>query len=271
VIAALYDEALDKGREALQVASGRFHELVSLVPAVKAVRVGVDLQPRFAEFLPEQAILLKVARQISVVSFLNRAVETGNIYEQGILQRISDETSDDVTFLSLGVRSGLKNIHRRFLNAFWKEDFVDDGSGAKFTYVPQVSRKEIRQYIASHFKELGIEGSESASRTVYGVFSGYVHGGAGYIFELFDKRESKFRLQGGFDREQQLSYLVSAVNYPYRAIMSVVHADQAITRGRNNEALFEYYRQYGPWLDNYLDRAERVAEAVKFPVKIPRS
>ena len=271
MIGELYTEALSKGREALGVANERFGYLAGLLPPVRAVKVGIELQPRFAEQLPEQAILLKVARHISVVSFLNQAVTTGNVYEQGVLQRIADETGDDVTFLALGVRSGLNKLHRKFLAAFWKEDFVDDGDGPMFTRVAQVQRKEIREYISRQYNALGMEGSESASRTVYGVFSGYVHGSAGYIFELFDKRHHRFRLDGGFDRAQQLPYLLNAVNYPYRVIMSVVHADHAVRKSSAEPSLFAYMNELELWLDDFHTRVDRIAGQIAFPVKALRT
>lgn len=266
-IASLYDEALAEGSHALSLARRQFDQLTLLLPPVRPVRVGVELQPRFAERSPEQAILLKVARQISVTTFLYQALATGNIYEQGILQRISDETFDDVVFLSLGMKNGLNKLHRKFLDAFWTEDFVDEGAGAQFRYTPQVSRKDIRDYIASHAKELGLDGSESASRTIYGVFSGYVHGSVGYILELFDKRTHKFRLAGDFDRAQQLPYLMNAVNYPYRAIMALTYAEQAIRQGSASPNLFAYMDEYESWLDDFLERASEAAAQVSFPVQ----
>jgi hypothetical protein len=271
VIDELYEEALSKGSVALHVARERFGELTDLVPPVRAVKVGIELQPRYVEKLPEQAILLKVARQLSVVSFLNHAVEVGHVYEQGILQRIADETLDDVTFLALGVRNGLNKLHRKFLAGFWEEDFVDHGEGARFTFVPQVKRKEIRDYIGRHCRELGIDGSESASRTVYGVFSGYVHGSAAYIFELFDKTDSNFRLSGKFDQAQQLPYLLNAVNYPYRAIMSVIHADQAIEKGSASPGFFAFFKEHERWLEEYLNRATEIAGLITFPVGVRRA
>ena len=266
MISALYEEALTAGNEAIALADLRFQELAQLLPPVTPVRVGVELQPRFAERLPEQAILLKVARQISVTSFILRAVESGNLHEQAILQRIADEAGEDVTFLAMGMRSGLNKTHRKFLAGFWNEDFVDDGTGPKFTYTPQVPRKEIRQYIEKNCNSLGVEGRESAARTLYGVMSGYVHGSAGYALELFDKRNHRFRLTGAFDRAQQLPYLMNAVNYPYRAVMSVVHADHAICRGSANLNLWSGMKRYETWLADFDLRAQTVADSISFPV-----
>ncbi|MEJ7777257.1 MAG: hypothetical protein WKF52_07740 [Sphingomicrobium sp.] len=58
---------------------------------------------------------MKLARLISITSALRRLVESGHVHEQGILQRASDETAEDIIFLTLGKQNGLRAIHRKYL------------------------------------------------------------------------------------------------------------------------------------------------------------
>jgi hypothetical protein len=48
------------------------------------------------------------------------------------LQRIADETGEDIFFLALGKQNGIRAIHRQYLKNFWREEF--EGSADPKSY-----------------------------------------------------------------------------------------------------------------------------------------
>lgn len=75
------------------------------LPKPVAVHTAQGWSPRYRPPLLEHALLMKLARLISVTSALRVLVESGHVQEQGILQRVADETGDDIFFLALASRT----------------------------------------------------------------------------------------------------------------------------------------------------------------------
>lgn len=202
--------------------------------------------PRYAQPSLEHALLMKLARSISILGAMRFLVETGYVQEQGILQRTLDETDEDILFLALGKQNGLNRLHRHYLDAFWREEFEDTADPKSYTMRKMPRREDIRKYVSRH---LG-EGSDSVTRMVHGVFSAFVHGASTPLFDLVDSQSLKFRLAGVSDSADRLGYIHNAANYPYRVLMSAVFVAKAAGCAEAADALYQSVRQYGEWFDS---------------------
>ena len=83
---------------------------------------------RYVEKSIHQAIVQKLARIISGLHAARILLESGFIQEQGALQRMLDEFQEDVIFLSYAaINNEVTDLHRRYLEAFYQEEFDKPG------------------------------------------------------------------------------------------------------------------------------------------------
>jgi hypothetical protein len=221
------EECLEIFDDALGLLANTFRAFEdALPPPVGVLKAHQGWVPRYRPPLLEHALLMKFARLVSVTSAMRQLVLSDHVHEQGILQRASDETGEDITFLAFGKQSGLRSIHRRYLDLFWREEF--DGPVRPETYQPRhmVKRREIRDYIESQMPA-SARVAAPVSGMLYGVFSGFIHGASTHIFDLLDPETGRYRLLGIRD-EWRLGYLSNAANYPLRALMAGVVVARAL-------------------------------------------
>src|SRR5215210_6773474 len=110
--------------EALDVAEGAFHRLASQVPSPAEQDWGeLGFVYRYNERSVYQALVLKLARQVSGLHALDVLLLHGLVQEQGVIQRTLDEIGEDILFLAHGAQEGLAPLHEQYLYAFWAEEF----------------------------------------------------------------------------------------------------------------------------------------------------
>ena len=118
---------------------------------------------RFKEQGIYQAMIEKLARVQSTVRAAKLLLENGFAQEQMILHRIIDETNEDIMFLGLAVTNDeITELHKSFLDAFWKEEI--DESGSEQTR-PMIRREKIRSGLKNRSTQVewGGEQGEGAS------------------------------------------------------------------------------------------------------------
>ena len=119
-------------------------DLVRLVPPAQQVKFKNGFVFRHAEKLTQQAIVQKLSRIPSGLRAAQILCDTGYFQEQGALQRIIDEISEDVIFLSLPILFGKEeDAHRNYLNAFFAEEFDPFSGNSISEQRPMVPRKKI--------------------------------------------------------------------------------------------------------------------------------
>lgn len=217
-------------RAALNSMRMGFAQLEKLVPPPRNESWGDTWRSRYAEQLLEQAIVLKLARVVSALAALDILILGGFIAEQGNLQRVIDEAIEDILFLALSPTNGLHSkLHDEFLSAFWLEDFSDpsDPVGSANSR-PMIPRKKIRAFVHRSSSLPNPSQADAVAKSLYSVYSGFVHGAAQHVMELYDERRGRFQLSGLNSHQRYTDYVRDAQNYYYRGLIAVAMAAKAL-------------------------------------------
>ena len=157
--------------------------LAARVPQPKMVKVGF----RYVERDIRQALVQKLARIISGLHAARLLLAHGFFQELAALQRMLDESNEDIMFLAHGViASDITKLHREYLAAFYEEEFDNPDNPLESTQKrPMVARKKIRAYLArlgeSNNPSFGVEVMRTGSK----VYSGFVHGASPHIMDMY--------------------------------------------------------------------------------------
>src|SRR5687767_14604213 len=102
--------------QSLEVMEHAFRRLERRVPPVEQPwKDGFVL--RYRERTIEQALIQKLARQVSGLHAIDALLLKGLAQEQAVIQRTLDEIGEDIHFLVLAVASGeITPLHQRYLD-----------------------------------------------------------------------------------------------------------------------------------------------------------
>ena len=134
----------------------------------------------------------------------------GFVQEVGVLNKVTDETQQDVVFILSGLRDP-EDPDRPFLEAFYEEEFEADTALASTQKRRMTPRRKIRDRVARFFSEppgspVNRNRHSEMQRTIDKVQSGYVHGASGHIMEMYGGVPPRFGFQmngiAGTSREQ---------------------------------------------------------------------
>jgi len=189
----LYDSALELMCESFDTLSKK---LVSPI----ACSMGDGYVYRYQEKFIYQAILQKLAREVTGLQAVRLLNKAGFLQEQASLQRMLDEFQEDIMFLCFAIISDdLTALHKKFLDAFYQEEFdIPDSAIKSAQKRPMIPRKKIRAYISNKIPGAGYDQSTKSEvlRTLSKVYSGFVHGASPQIMELYYGSPPQFHLKG---------------------------------------------------------------------------
>lgn len=202
---------------------GTVHDLARRVPAPRLVHV-VDLRLfRYTERTAEQAIVQKLARHVSALRAARLLLRYGFVQEVGVLQRVLDETEQDVFFLAVGLGDPT-DLHREFLDAFYQEEFDADTAMDSTQKRKMVPRRKIRAYIARHVS--GVPGSNAnpsfateVYRTSDSFHSGYVHGASPHLMAMVGGNPPQFHMNGMSGMPDERSHRTMFWHYVLRSVL----------------------------------------------------
>lgn len=205
-------------------------QLVQLVPPAKLVPFRDGFVYRHVERLPQQAVVQKLSRIPSVLRAAQILCDNGFFQEQGALQRIIDEVSEDAIFLSVPVIFGNNaQIHQDYLDAFFAEEF-DSVSGKPVPEQrPMIARKKIRAAIAN--SPLGTQNPSAhieAGRAISKAYSGFVHGASPHIMDGYGGNPPRFHTAGMLGTIREVEHCRDIVNYYFRGLGAYVVGARAI-------------------------------------------
>lgn len=220
------------------------HALSELVPPPQIVNLfGVPVV-RYTEQTIQQAIVLKLARYVSALNACEALLNAGFGQEQGMLQRILDETSEDIDFLALSLIKGVSTErHELFLKGFWAEEFDHPDWRLASQDRPMVKRDKIRSWIANTVGD-DPSGATAAAKSVYKTYSGFVHGAASHICDLYDPGTGSFLLNGILGSPLHLDHVSDFTNVVYRGILNCAMAATAFGHEDLIEKSLEHVRQF---------------------------
>jgi hypothetical protein len=197
-------------------------------PKPTEVTRGNHLAFRYMEPSAEAAIFLKLARLVSLVHGLELLIDHGRVQEQCILQRSIEETNEDIVFLCLSILGGEQtDRHAEFLTEFWKEDYSDPSDPVGSRIPRGYSRKGIRSYNNRALAQPNPSGADGAGRSIYEMYSGFLHGSAPHIMELFDENNGRFSSGSISGSVRFTDYILDAQNSFYRSLLSAAFVAKA--------------------------------------------
>jgi hypothetical protein len=226
-------------------------DLAARVPPPQYVPILNSHAFRYVEQSIQQAIVQKLARIISGLYAAQILLEAGFLQEQGALQRMLDEFEEDVTFLSFAViKNDVTDLHRRYLEAFYEEEFDKPGDPISSTQKrPMIPREKIRAYIA-RLEGSGLDPSRgvAVTRTVTKAYSGYLHGASPHIMEMYGGDPPRFHVAGMLESPLYVHHEMDLRNQFYRGICSFGFAAKAF----GAEALSSQIQSY---VDEFVKRS----------------
>ncbi|WP_260858702.1 hypothetical protein [Paraburkholderia sp. BCC1885] len=199
---------------------------------------------RYAEKGAIQAIVQKMARVVSGLRAAHILLTQGYAQEHAALCRMVDESSEDITFLSLGMIHGETDLHKRFLEDFYLEEFEDASRPAQTRIKrPNTPRDRIHAYLTSN-PSAGPDPSSSKAmlQAIHKTFSGFVHGASPHIMETYGGPRSalRFHMTGMLGTRLWQGYADSYWSYLYRGMSSFRMVAKAI----GDEPRFRTIRDY---------------------------
>ena len=176
---------------------------------------------RFVTEQPCDAIFLKFGRVVSLCRALLLLSDHGFIQEQAILQRSIEETNEDIMFLSINItESGASEKFDRFLEDFWKEDCKDPNDPVGTTIKRGFHRGGITPFLNRVFDQANPSLADAVHHTIYSMYSGFTHGAAPQIMELYDLENKTFLANGLLGTNRHLDYVFDVANSIYRSLLS---------------------------------------------------
>lgn len=237
-------------QNSLEIMQSWFRTLAEQVPKPrkKAFRNGIVY--RYTEKSAHQAIIQKLARVVSGLGAAQILLEHGFVQEQAALQRMLDEFQEDVRFIAQGlIANELTELHQRYLNAFYEEEFdkPDDPVGSTQKR-PMIPRKKIQAHIAhTGEKELNLSRGIDLSKTLSKTYSGFVHGASPHIMDMYGGSPPKFHISGMLGTPRMDEHREDLCNYFYRGILAFGFAAKAFEDHFLLESITRYLNNFEKW------------------------
>lgn len=227
--------------EALENMEQAANALSQLVRPPQFVSLHGNRAFRYVEKSPLQSIVQKLARMVSSLSAAHLLMKHGFVQEQGAMQRILDELNEDITFLSYAIIfDKWSELHDRFLEAFYEEEFDANSAIASTQRRKTVTRGNIRAWISNAENGMDPSSSIELSRTISKAYSGYVHAASPHIMDMFGGNPPRFHMRGMVGTPRHGEHRADIWNYFYRGILSCAFAAKAF----GAETMFADIRQY---------------------------
>jgi hypothetical protein len=212
-------------KDAIDALGAAVSAMADGLPKPQVVTVPSGYQSyRYVEKTIEQAIFLKAVRILSAVRALAVLIESGLILDAGASMRILDELGSDMMFLCGPKIGGAREPrHDTYLTEFFQEEFDQPDPLQSSQSRHRVSRRHIRAYISRTYSNVaGVTPSflSDVFETVESAVSGYVHGAAGHILDVYDGHRFMVPIPRG---ERPLAVLERQfASYLFRAMVSVI-------------------------------------------------
>lgn len=231
----LYDQVLKQMESTV-------HQLASRVSRPQKIPFKDSFVFRHTEKTIHQALIQKLARLVSTLHAARLLLDAGFFQEQAALQRIIDEITEDISFLSFSVIFGESTpLHEKYLDAFFQEEFNPNEAAASSSERAMVPRKKIRAYIDRVCN--GPKGSNThldSTRTISKSYSGYIHAASPQIMDMYGGWPPRFHMHGMLGTERHPEHRADIWNYFYRGIL----AFSFVAKAFGDEELFGAIRDF---------------------------
>lgn len=217
------------------------HGLARRVPQPQRVPYKDGFVFRHVEKTVHQALVQKLARQVSSLRATYLLMAHGYVQEQAAMQRILDELQEDITFLAFGVIfEKWSPLHDDYLATFFEEEFDADTAIESTQKRAMIPRKKIRASIASMEGGLDPSRGVEVTRTISKTYSGYVHAASPHIMDIYGGDPPSFHMRGMLGTRRHTEHRADLWNYFYRAITAFGFAAKAF----GDDQLFSTIRDF---------------------------
>jgi hypothetical protein len=184
-------------------------------PSILPYRDGHTL--KFVDQTIYQALILKLARNISGLKVVQILVDTGYSQEQAVIQRTLDDITEDIMFLSLGHTVEWTNNHEKYLTHFW----LDDPSHST------VKRDAIRSFVNRVGGGVDPTTANEQRRSIFKTYSSFVHVTAVTTMDMYRGDPPVLHVSGITLGDTYNLYVRDAWNYFYRGLVSAAFVSAA--------------------------------------------
>lgn len=202
---------------------------------------------RYANNGIHEALVQKLARNISGLNAIAVLLNAGYTQEVGVLFRTLDEIHEDISFLASAETNGARTErHTQYLEAFYAEPVRSRPEGSLRVAKPSlVPRKKVRAQ-TMHVLGKGVNVSQAldASEGVSAAFSGYVHAASEHIMEMYGGIPPHFHVEGMPGTPRIATFAWHAENYVYRGLMATTMAAKAFGDKPLVDGLYEFMAKY---------------------------
>ena len=177
-----------------------------------------------------QAIIQKLARQVSGLKASEILLSAGYTQEVGVIFRTLDEFLEDVLFLATALtENNHTERHTKFLEAFYSNSVRERQEGSLRIQKPNMlPRKKVRAHTVDAIgTEFPVSDVLIASESVSTVYSGFVHAASENVMEMYGGKPARFHIDGMAGTQRQDEFYEKYIYYLYRGIMSSVVAAKA--------------------------------------------
>jgi hypothetical protein len=180
-------------------------------------------------------ILASYLKLVRIVSLLNAGLnlmEKGFVQEIYILCRAIDEAAEDITFFALKMgETGTSPKQMKMLKEFYQEQLENPTDPLSSISRDRVGRKDIRAAISN----IPIEAADShtmrvVTKSLFEVFSGFVHGAYVHIMEMYGGRTPKYHMRGMPDSPYMIDCVDNFANHLYRSVIVVESVASRVAR-----------------------------------------
>ncbi|MEX3014148.1 hypothetical protein [Gymnodinialimonas hymeniacidonis] len=226
----------------------RLYWLEKLIPQPTKIRIEGAVAYRYPEKTPQIALVLRLARIVSGLRASTYLWSAGLLQEQAAICRMVNEFQDDVTFLTLAqLEEEQPPLLHRFLEAFFAEENSAKNfrSGVRVKGHDTPNRKNILNYISQHPASGGdpFTGS-NASLALSFAISGYVHGSAEHIVEMFDPAKRRLVTNVWPENPFCPAHERDLRNYFYRGVLAFGFAGVALNDDSTKSSVLDFRKLY---------------------------
>jgi hypothetical protein len=233
--------------EAIAVMTQAFLCLESSISPPQQVPIKDSFVFRYANKGILEAIIQKLARNISGLNAVFVLLRAGYVQEVGVLFRTLDEIHEDIVFLATAETNGTRTErHEKYLNAFYSDPVFSRAEASLDIAKPDlVPRKKIRAHTMSVLGN-GINVSQAlvVGESIGTAYSGYVHASSESIMDMYGGNPPRFHTEGMLGTPRIYSYARDAGTYVYRGLMTTMIAVKAFGDAKLGEVLLTFLAKY---------------------------
>ena len=202
---------------------------------------------RYANKDIHEALIQKLARNISGLNAVMVLLNTGYVQETGVLFRTLDEIQEDIFFLASAETNGARTErHIQYLEAFYSEAVFSRSKDSLDIPKPNpVPRKKIRAHTMNVLGK-GVNASKAlaAGESVSTAYSGYVHAASENIMDTYGGDPPHFHIRGMRDTPRVADCARDTENYVYRGLMATIVVAKAFGNASLVDVLYEFLAKY---------------------------